>query len=150
MNKETKRHLGNISRSVGHDVTNRYNYIISESDLIDAWVKLHNDLGYPLMTDSKYHRAIIYNKEGLEKQIESMINSVIAENMQELADIVAADINAQLNSLTQVANGQLMRTSGHNSNMGALIGKAIGNGLVKSFNDFLDDIIDYDDDYKRR
>ncbi len=36
MNNTTKRHLGNISRLVGHDVSNKYSYIISESDLINA------------------------------------------------------------------------------------------------------------------
>ena len=108
MNNTTKRHLGNISRLVGHDVSNKYSYIISESDLINAWVKMHNDLGYPLMIDSKYRRSIVYNKQGLERQINNMIVECIKEATKDLTDIVVADIISQINSITQTTSGKVI------------------------------------------
>ena len=102
---------------------------------------MHHDLGYPLKVDSKYRRAIVYNKSGLEKQIQDMITKVIGEHLQELGDLVVDDITYQLNNLATSANGTIVRKSGiHTSNFGALIGKALGKGLVKGFNDILDDI----------
>ena len=68
-NSALQRHLGNISRQVGHDVSKRYSYIVSQDDLTNAWLQMNNDLGYPLMMDSKYRRAIVMNKQGLEKKI---------------------------------------------------------------------------------
>ena len=111
---------------------------------------MHHDLGYPLKVDSKYRRAIVYNKSGLEKQIQDMIQQVIGDNLKELADVVADDITAQLNSLTTSANGQFIHKSGvHTSNFGAMIGKVLGKGLVKGFNDILNDITDTDKRYKK-
>lgn len=123
----------------------RYNYYISQNDFASMWVKMHADLGYPLMTDSRYKRAIVYNKQGLEKRIQDMIIEVIGNNLQELADIVADDITAQLDSLTQTTGGKLVNTRRtHSSNMTVLISKALSKGLVKGFNAILDDMTDID------
>ncbi len=111
---------------------------------------MHHDLGYPLKVDSKYRRAIIYNKSGLEKQIQDMIKEVIGNNLQELGNLVVDDITYQLNNLTTTANGTLVRKSGiHTSNFGALLGKALGKGLVKGFSAILDDITDIDNRHRR-
>lgn len=146
MNKSTKKHFGDISRLVGHDVSNRYSYIIDEKDLTNAWLQFHNDLGYPLMIDSKYRRAIVYNKSGLERKIQQMIMEVMEENGKILADMIANDITNQLNNLTDTANGKLTTTK---SNRSFYLANAISKGLVKGFFKVLDDIIIPDDDYKR-
>lgn len=103
---------------------------------------MHHDLGYPLKIDSRYKRAIVYNKSGLEKQIEEMISKVIGENLEKLADLVVDDITAQLNCLTQTANGQLIKSKSYSSKLGSMIGKALGKGLVKGFSQILDDMTD--------
>ena len=110
---------------------------------------MHHDLGYPLKVDSKYRRAIVYNKSGLEKQIQDMIQQVIGDNLESLADLVVDDITAQLNSLRQSANGQLVKSGIRSSNFGAMIGKALGKGLVKGFNDILNDMTDINRRNKR-
>ena len=153
-----KHHLGNISRQVGHDVSNRYSYIVNQDDLTNAWLQMHNDLGYPLMVDSKYRRAIVYNKEGLEKQIQKMIAECIQASSKELADMVATDtvneIAAQLNSLTQAANGQIVigkTGGGSNRSSGAAnrFAAALGRNLVKGFFKLIDDITEPTDKRRR-
>ena len=98
-NSALQRHLGNISRQVGHDVSKRYSYIVSQDDLTNAWLQMHNDLGYPLMMDSKYRRAIVMNKQGLEKKIAEMVNECIIANIKELENMVAEDIGNDIESM---------------------------------------------------
>lgn len=152
MNERHTNHYINEKRRIANGVKDNtsalYRYSIDTNSYAEMWYKMHHDLGYPLKVDSKYRRAIIYNKQGLEKQIQDMIQKVIGDNLGTLADIVADDITAQLNSLTQSANGQLVKSK-TKSNMGTLIGKALGNGLVKGFNDILNDITDINRRNKR-
>ena len=75
-----QRHMNNLGRLVGHNIgsgANKYQYILNSDDLTNAYLQMRNDLGYPLMVDSKYRRAIVYNKQGLEKRIQQMINDTI-------------------------------------------------------------------------
>lgn len=57
-----KRHLGNISRQVGHDVSKKYSYIVNQDELTNAYFQMREELNYPLMMESRYRRAIVYNK----------------------------------------------------------------------------------------
>ncbi len=149
MSKYMDRHLGNMSVLVGHNV-NRYSLLLNTDDLTNAYLKMRNDLGYPLMLESTYRRAIVYNKQGLEKQIESMIAEVVGENFSKLTDLVANDVVNTLNTIHQLANGQVvLGTTSQSNKLSSLIGKALGKGLVKGlvkgFFDILDDITTYDD-----
>lgn len=143
MNGAMKRHLGNISRAVGHDVTNKYNYIISSDDLTNAYVKMKDELGYPLMMDSKYRRAIVYNKKGLEKKIRETIDKSIINNIMLLDRMVVEDIVTQLNGITQSSNGKMIigKTSVSNNAMN-LFSNALVKGLVSGVGKIIDDITD--------
>ena len=96
-----------MSRLVGHDVTDRYSYIVSRDDLVNAYLNMRNELGYPLMVDSKHRRAIVYNKKGLEKKVQQIINETIINNIGMLDSAIVSDITNKLNSITQTANGTL-------------------------------------------
>lgn len=137
------KHLGNISRAVGNDVTNKYSYIISSDDLTNAYVKMKDELGYPLMMDSKYRRAIVYNKKGLEKKIRETIDECIIDNIMLLDRMVVEDIVTQLNGITQSANGKIImgKTSVSNNTMN-LFSNALVKGLVNGVGKIIDDITD--------
>ena len=137
------KHLGNISRAVGHDVTNKYSYIISSDDLTNAYVKMKDELGYPLMIDSKYRRAIVYNKKGLEKKIRETIDNCIIDNIMLLDRMVVEVIVTQLNGITQSANGKIImgKTSVSNNTMN-LFSNALVKGLVNGVGKIIDDITD--------
>ena len=134
----------NYSRKTNSTV---YDYSINTNDFANLWYSLHNDLGYPLKIDSRYKRAIIYNKQGLEKQIQQMITEVIGKELGQLADLVANDITAQIDSITQTASGKIVKT--RSNNLGTTIASAIGKGLVNGFFNIIDSIIVPDDDYKK-
>lgn len=146
-----QNHLGNISRQVGHDVSNRYSYVISEDDLTNAWLQMHNDLGYPLMMDSKYRRAIIYNKQGLERQITQMVNNCIIANMKELERMVIEDIGkdleSMLNGITQAANGTITlgKPQSKSGNATNRFADALAKGLAKGVGKIIDDMTKIND-----
>ena len=151
-----RHHLGNISRQVGHDVSKRYSYIVNQDDLTNAWLQMHNDLGYPLMMDSKYHRAIVYNKQGLEKQIAQMVNDCIIADIKELERMVAEDIGndieSMLNGLVQSANGTITLGKASSRSGGSATNKfasALAKGLVKGVSKIIDDMTNPKDDRGR-
>ena len=148
-----QRHRNNMLRMVGKKVgdnTSKYTYILNTDDLTNAYLQFRNDLGYPLQVDSKYRRAVIYNKEGLEKKIKDMINDCIEESAKVISDIVVADIQYQLSNITMNQNGKMIVGCGGRSfNMASMLGSALGKGLVKGFFNILDDITSYDDRRRR-
>lgn len=152
-NRAMQRHMTNLGNLVGHKVGNgisTYQYILNTDDLTNAYLRLHDELGYPLQIESRYRRAIVYNKKGLEKRIQQMINDTIENAAKNLADIVVADITHQLNNITFAANGKAVVGGGGSSfNIGGMIGHALGKGLVDGFFTIIDEITD-NDDYDRR
>lgn len=150
---DMNRHMNNLGRLVGHKVgsgLSTYQYILNSDDLTNAYLQMRNDLGYPLQVDSKYRRAIIFNKQGLEKRIQQMINDTIEEAAKTLSNLVVADITHQLNNITMAANGKMVVGGGSSLNMGKLLGSALGKSLVNGFFTILDEITDNDDDRRRR
>ena len=142
------KHLGNISRVVGHDVTNKYSYVVNSNDLTNAYVKMKDELGYPLMIDSKYRRAIVYNKKGLQKKIENVIDNCIINNISLLDRIVVEDIVSQLNSITQSANGMLSVGKKNSSNISAInmFANSMLKGVLKGVENIIDDIVNQKDE----
>ena len=151
-----QRHMGNLSRQVGHDVRNKYSYIVNQDDLTNAYLQMKNDLGYPLMVDSKYRRAIVYNKEGLEKQITDMINNCIISNIEELESAiledVGSDIESMLNGLVQGTNGTITIGNGRDRSGGKAIyrfANTMAKAVVKGVGKIIDNIIDFKEDKRR-
>ena len=143
------KHLGNISRAVGHDVTNKYSYVVNSNDLTNAYVKMKDELGYPLMIDSKYRRAIVYNKKGLEKKIRETIDNCIIDNIMLLDRFVVEDIVAQLNGIMQSANGKIMIGKNNvSSNAKNLFSNALVKGLVNGVGKIIDDITNIEEERK--
>lgn len=151
-NNAMKNHLGNLSRAVGSDVTKKYNYILSQDDLINAYLTMKDELGYPLMIDSKNRRAVIYNKKGLEKKIqEIIIESIIAgiEGLEELfVNETLNDIISQLNSLVQATNGTIetKRMCGNaiSKEMNYFI-KSLSKSIVKGITTIVNEVTDDND-----
>lgn len=154
MNDTMQRHLGNISRQVGHDVSNRYSYIVSSDDLTNAYLQMRDELGYPLMVDSRNRRAIVYNKKGLEKQIENMINECIISNIAMLEKMVVEDvvnnIAMQLNGLTQTASGRIVVGNNAKKSSVDMFAKALAKGLVMGIGKLIDEITNPKTDRNRK
>lgn len=46
-------HFSNLSKLADTDVRNKYSVIVNHDDLVNEWLKMHNELNYPLMIESK-------------------------------------------------------------------------------------------------
>lgn len=145
-----KRHLGNISRQVGHDVSKKYSYIVNQDELTNAYFQMREELNYPLMMESRYRRAIVYNKQGLGNKIIEIINACIGENINELenmiAEEVANDIIDRINGLSQAANGNIIKSNNRIKNNTYKFAKIIAKGITKGVGDLIDDIINPKED----
>lgn len=147
MNREMKHHLNNIGRIIGHDVSHRYSYILNENDLYRAYTQMRDELGYPLMVDSKYRRAIVYNKKGLEKQIRQSINDTIISNIHLLERMVVEDIVGMLNGIVQSANGTItIGKSAVSKSATNLFVDAMVKGVVKGVGNVIEDMTNPKDD----
>ena len=79
-----KRHMGNISRAVNNDVSVKYDYSIDKDSIINRYMQMRNELGYPLQVDSRNRRAVVYNKKGVEKEIQNLVDKCIVKRVEEL------------------------------------------------------------------
>lgn len=148
--KAKRLHLGNISRQVGHNVSGRYTYILNGNELLNAYVSMRNELGYPLMMDSKYRRAIVYNKRGLEKLIHEKIIKAIVDNIHLIDKMVVEDITTQLNGLVQTANGTFRQGSNSNSkSFTKMFIDGMVKGLVQGVGNIIEDITNPKDKRRR-
>lgn len=141
VNAAMGNHLGNISRQIGRDVTNRYSYITTSDELTNAFLQAKSDLGYPLRKEVKRDRFVL-NAESLEKALEEAINKTFNEvekGLTELANDTINDIVSSLNGLT-VTNDHFVAKPPKRSfaaDLGKMLGKTIAKSTVKIFDDMI-------------
>lgn len=138
--------MGNISRLAGHDVSVRYSYAIDKNDIAKAFNQMRDELNYPLQVDSRNRRAIVYNKKGLEKKIQKMVDECIIYNVKLMEDMIINDvvngINSQLNGIIQMGT---MNSKSNNSSV-KIFSSAVTKGLINGLSGIVNDIIN-DNDY---
>ena len=140
------KHINNMSRQLGHDISGKYHYIVNGNDFMNAYIQMRNDLGYPLMIDSKYRRAVVYNKKGLEKQINETLIKTIVDNIHLLDRMIMEDIANQINNIVQTPNGtvKLVNKSNNNSATKIFI-NAMVKGMVQGIGHIVEDMINPND-----
>lgn len=154
MNNAMSRHISNMSKLSGGNGENaRYNYIINTDDLITELGRMHNDLSYDLAIDSRYKRAIIYNKSGLEKAIYEAVNKCVIDALEEMgrsvANDVVNDIVYQMNGLIQLSNNTIVLGKGSASYSSLeRFAKMLVKGVVKEVGKIIDDTINGEDKRK--
>lgn len=150
MQDAMNRHMGNMSRLSGGDgMTARYSYAIDTEDMMHQLGRMHEDLLYDLAIDSRYKRAIVYNKKGLEKAIRECVNKCIAEALSELgysvADNVVNEIVRQLNGIMQLQNGQIVvKNNGRSNSDIDRFANMLVKGLVRETGKIIEDMVDGD------
>lgn len=148
-----QRYIGEINRQGRNGMASRYTYILDNDDFTNAWIKMHDDLGYPLMVDSRHRRAIVYNKKGLEQKIQKMILECISNSMKELEKMVAEDIvnevTNELNGLVQLSNGTITRSGKSNNRDMSKFANLLAKGMVKGVSDLIDEITNPNDNRRR-
>jgi len=70
MHEAMRRHLNNLSRQVGGDVTDKYRFITSSDELYKSFMESKADLRYALKKETKRDRYIVMNSEALSRSIQ--------------------------------------------------------------------------------
>ena len=110
-------------------MSNKYPFIADTTDLYNSFVSSHRDLSYPLRKEVKRDRYIL-NSQGLQKDIEKVVDEALQKAATPLIEIVSTDIaNEAYSKLYNIHNG-IKHTSKINS-LGSMLGKLLGKSIVE-------------------
>lgn len=113
----------------------KYTFISNTTDLYNSFVSSHRDLSYPLRKEVKRDRYIL-NSQGLQKDIEKVIDEALEKAATPLIDLVSTDIaNEAYSKLYDIHNG-IKHTSKINS-LGSMLGKVLGKSIVEGITGLL-------------
>lgn len=117
--------------------TDRYTFIADTSDLYNSFVSAHRDLSYPLRKEVKRDRYIL-NSQGLQKDIEKVVDESLQKAVEPLIDLVSTDIaNEAYSKLMDIHNG--VQHKSQTNHLGAMLGRVLGKSLVEGITHILDD-----------
>lgn len=116
-------------------MSNKYTFIADTTDLYNSFVSSHRDLSYPLRKEVKRDRYIL-NSQGLQKDIEKVVDEALQKAATPLIEIVSTDIaNEAYSKLYEIHNG-IKHTSKINS-LGSMLGKVLGKSIVEGITGLL-------------
>lgn len=116
-------------------MSNKYTFITDTTDLYNSFVSSHRDLSYPLRKEIKRDRYIL-NSQGLQKDIEKVVDEALQKAATPLIEIVSTDIaNEAYSKLYDIHNG-IKHTSKINS-LGSMLGKVLGKSIVEGITGLL-------------
>lgn len=114
--------------------TSKYTFIADTTDLYNSFVSSHRDLSYPLRKEAKRDRYIL-NSQGLQKDIEKVIDEALQKAATPLIDLVSTDIATEAYAkLEAIHNGTNITTIKNHSKMnslGSMLGELLGKSIVE-------------------
>ncbi len=115
----------------------KYTFIADTTDLYNSFVSSHRDLSYPLRKEVKRDRYIL-NSQGLQKDIEKVVDESLQKAVEPLIDLVSTDIaNEAYSKLYDIHNGITHKSQ--TNKLGAMLGRVLGKSLVEGITHILDD-----------
>lgn len=118
-------------------MNNKYTFITDTNDLYNNFISAHRDLSYPLRKEVKRDRYIL-NSQGLQKDIEKVVDESLQKAVEPLIDLVSTDIaNEAYSKLIDIHNG--VQHKSQINQLGAMLGKMLGKSIVEGINSLLDD-----------
>jgi len=115
----------------------KYTFIADTSDLYNSFVSSHRDLSYPLRKEVKRDRYIL-NGQGLQKDIEKVVDEALEKAATPLIDLVSTDIaNEAYSKLYDIHNG--VQHKSQTNKLGTMLGRVLGKSLVEGITKILDD-----------
>lgn len=141
-----KSHIGQLQRAAGGEGTGgRYEYILSQDELMNAYMQSRKDLTYALRKEAKRDRFVM-NSAGLQKEINKICAEAIDEASKQMAAMVEQDArNAIERAMASIGGTPAPAANSRSTNTGALLGKSLANGLMKGLGGILDDMMSSDD-----
>ncbi len=118
-------------------MSNKYTFIADTTDLYNSFISSHRDLSYPLRKEVKRDRYIL-NSQGLQKDIEKVVDEALQKAATPLIDLVSTDIaNEAYSKLYDIHNG--VKHTSQINNIGSMLGKILGKSIVEGIKGLLDD-----------
>ncbi len=109
----------------------KYMFITSTDDIFDNFISSHKDLSYPLRKEVKRDRYIL-NSQGLQKDIEKVVDEALQKAATPLVDLVSTEIaNEAYSKLYDIHNGAGIKHTSQINNLGHMLGKALGKSIVE-------------------
>lgn len=109
--------------------TSRYTFIADTTDLYNSLIYSHRDLSYPLRKEVKRDRYIL-NSQGLQKDIEKVVDEALEKAATPLIDLVSTEIaNEVYSKLEDIHNG--VKHTSHINSLGSMLGKVLGKSIVE-------------------
>ena len=144
-----RNHIGNINRAAGNSGTgSRYEFIMSQDDLMNAYFQSHRDLAYSLRKEVKRDRFVL-NSAGLQKELKRICDDAIQKASKQLAELVAADARTEVERQIGAAlSGKSAAAASKNisrSRSTSQLSNAIVGGLMSGIGGILSDMFDSED-----
>ena len=118
-------------------ISDRYTFIADTTDLYNNFISSHRELSYPLRKEVKRDRYIL-NSQGLQKDIEKVVDESLQKAVEPLIDLVSTDIaNEAYSKLYDIHNGITHKSQ--TNKLGAMLGRVLGKSLVEGITHILDD-----------
>ena len=116
-------------------MSDKYTFIADTTDLYNSFVSSHRDLSYPLRKEVKRDRYIL-NSQGLQKDIEKVVDEALQKAATPLIEIVSTDIaNEAYSKLYDIHNG--IKHTSKISSLGSMLGKVLGKSIVEGITGLL-------------
>ena len=144
-NRAFKQHKQMLNRINGITGGNgRYEFILSQEDLMNAYFQSHRDLQYNLRKESKRDRFIM-NTPAMQEEINRICGDAIQKASKQSAELVAIDArNEVINQLNVALTGRPAAASNNNHRTSALANAIVG-GLMSGIGGIINDMFDSED-----
>ena len=144
-----RNHIANINRVAGNSGTgSRYEFIMSQDDLMNAYFNSHRDLAYNLRKEVKRDR-IVMNAAGLQKELKKICDDILQNASKELAELVAQDARTEVErQLNAALSGKTTAAASNNisrSRSTSKLSDAIVGGFMSGIGGILSDMFDSED-----
>lgn len=117
---------GTVTSALGR-YYGKYEYILTDDQLIRAFNDSRNNLNYALLKESNRQRFLIANSQGLKTKFFDSIKKDFANSTADIEKAIATDI---YNYTMALFHGGAYNPSTANMNIGDVLGRAIGNTIV--------------------
>ena len=116
-------------------IGDKYTLIADTTDLYNSFISSHRDLSYPLRKEVKRDRYIL-NSQGLQKDIEKVVDEALQKAATPLIDLVSTEIaNEAYSKLEDIHNG--VKHASKINSLGSMLGKVLGKSIVEGITGLL-------------
>lgn len=130
--------MNNLSRAVGHDVSDRFAFVSDKDSLMYKYMKAREEVLRPLQRDPWNTRGKTYDKKIVEKEVQKLVEKCLMSEIGRVEDVIANGvvdvIEKELNAIPQMKGGG-------NGNTRSTIATTMTIKLTQGLVDIIDKIV---------